>query len=122
MVVTTPTKRARITELKDLGLSDREVGRRIGVDHKTVGRVYREHRVKHDFYNIPRRCGRPHRLSKADARQATMYLARGHAQDAADVCRQLFPTVSASTVRRALKDEGIHSAVRCKKPALTKKH
>src|SRR6266567_8047516 len=67
-MVTTPTKKARIVQWKDLGLTDREVANKENVNHSTVSRVYMRYGKTRNFYNKRPRTGRPHKLDAYDMR------------------------------------------------------
>lgn len=63
--------------------------------------------------------GRPRALTDRDMRRAVRAIDSGGAIDGADVRKQLFPEVGASTLRRNLCEVGLEGRVRREKPLLT---
>lgn len=122
MAPCTPTKRARIVQMHDRGMTFNDIARDLGLHPSTVSRNYAKFHKKHDYYRKTGAGGRPRLLNARDLRHAEQEIVSGHARDGADVHRQLFPHVGASTIRRNLCEIGLHGRVRRAKPLLTKKH
>lgn len=68
MVYTTPTTRARIVTMMDNGATQRQVGRQLGIDHKTAGNVYKKIKQGYSYYYYAPKSGRPTLLSKTNHR------------------------------------------------------
>lgn len=118
----TPTKKASVWQYHIDGLSNRQIATRLGWDRRTIDRTVTLMKEHPDPYYITPRPGRPRSLTASDIAFAKLSLKRGHARDAADIQRELFPNTGASTVRRALAMAGLHGRVRRKKPYLMKRH
>lgn len=121
-MVTTPTKKARIVQLKALGLTDRDIANKENVNHSTVSRINARYAVTRDFYDKRPRSGRPRKIDTYNTRIALRMLANGTARDTTDLKRKQFPTISVDTVRRQLKRAGLNGRVRRKKPLLRRIH
>lgn len=99
-----------------------DIASSVGVSKSTAERTYCQMRINPDPY-IKKHGGGPKRLlDERDLRKADRAIKSGVCDDAADVRRELFPHVSAATVRRRMAEYGLNGRVRAKKPLLTKKH
>jgi transposase len=114
--------RNNILSLIDSGLSSRQIGAQLGVNHATVCRV----RASVRSGTQGRRAGRPRKLSVVDKRQLVRTITSGKADTAVQLAQELKNTtemdVSAETVRRALKEAGLKAIVKKKKPRLLPRH
>jgi len=119
---TTPTKKARIIEMKVHGDSNRQIATKFGIDQSTVGRIWRRYQEDQDFYSIGTKMGRPAKLTDKDAKFAALALARGQAKTAADIQREYFPEVHPDTVRNHLRKTGLEAHIKRKVPYLKPQH
>jgi hypothetical protein len=72
------------------------------------------------------RPGHPRLLSKRHERRIVCYISSGECSTAVDIQKKLKIDdqidISAETIRRILKKNGLKSKIKCKKPYLSKKH
>ncbi|KAF8064147.1 hypothetical protein FPV67DRAFT_1420424 [Lyophyllum atratum] len=118
MVACTPTKKARILEMKAQGKPFLEIGNALGIHPTTASRNYdklMEQGENPDFYTKTPIPGRPRALSPHAERRAKRAITSGECSDATDVQRELFPHVDPSTVRRMFIRMGMHGRIRSKK-------
>lgn len=117
MVYTSPTKVARVVELKSLGLSDDVIARRINLHRTTIHRLLTRYQESggNPYYRRPKP-GRPHKLQERDARHAALLLARGDVTNVTEIVRTSFPDVSRHTMGRALHKYGLVCRVRRRRP------
>ena len=114
--------RARIVNLLELGKSSREIAEEVHVSHSAVLRVRRQMCPA-----TPRRVGgRPPKLSPSHRRALVRRVTTGKCLTATRAARELANTdnvsVSRDTVARALRQAGLRSSVRLKRPQLTAAH
>ncbi|GBE84304.1 hypothetical protein SCP_0602820 [Sparassis crispa] len=121
MVYTTPTKSGRIVEQYRSGRSSRAVAKEFHVSPQTVCSLAKKFKENGNIYPLPKP-GRPCKLTAQDADFAVLQLDRGRAENVADLQRSYFPNVGPKTLRRAMRTNGLISAVRRRVPFLTKKH
>ena len=115
-------RRNNIIALANEGLSSREIESRLHVGRTTVSRI----RSEIDM-SVKKRCGGcPKKLTAADKRKLARTITSGQADTAAQVKRAINDTcdinISVDTVRRALKEVGLKSGVKPKKPLLQPRH
>ena len=122
MTETTPTKKSRIVQLKDLGHTNRDVVEKENVNPSTVSRIYGRYGKTQKFYEKKHRSGRPHKLNDYDIHIALRKLSNGSARNATDLQKKEFPNVSVNTLRRELERRGLNAHIRRKKPLLTPIH
>lgn len=122
MVQCTPTKKARIVQMRASGQKFPDIANILGLHPSTVRRNWAKVHQTKDFYAKPTRTGRPRLLSPRSLRRAEREITSGRVRDGSDVKRQLFPTVGASTIRRNLCEIGLNGRVRRPKPLLSKIH
>ena len=122
MTKCTPTKKARIFQMRQLGTEFTDIANQLNLDVSTVRQNYKKVRKTEDFYAKPSRPGRPRVLGPRALRCAEQAITSGQARDGADVRRQLFPNVGASTMCRNLSEIGLKGCMRRKKPLFTKVH
>lgn len=119
----TPTKRRAICVLRDTtNMPFEEIGAKLGCDKSTAVRNYHKFHETHDWYQKPTTRGRPRAMDDYQRRLAVRKLRSGAARDGADLQRQEFPDIGASTVRRTLAEMGFHGRRRRKMARITLKH
>ena len=103
-----------ILELIDNGLSSHRIAARLGVSHRTAGKVRAEARP----YAQKRRAGRPAKLTAADKRWLARLVITGRVDNAVQLTRQLRNSTnvecSVQTVRRALKEAALKAMLKKK--------
>lgn len=117
MVYTSPTKVARVVELKSLGFSDDVIARRVSLHRTTIHRLITRYRESgnNPYYRRPKP-GRPHKLQERDARHAAIMLARADVTNVTELVRTSFLDVSRHTMGRALHKYGLVCRVRRRRP------
>ena len=111
-----------ILSLLDSNFTARQIAPRVGVSIGTVSMVRKNH-----IPNMPKSLGGcPTKLSEPDARHATRLINSGKADTAVQVHKVLQGITnqdfSVQTVRRKLKQAGMKSAVKTKRPFSSKYH
>jgi transposase len=114
--------RNSILELIDNGLSSHKIAAQLGVHHATVNRVRAEARPDAQ----KSQGGRPAKLTATDKRMLVRRITSGKADNAVQLTRQLSDItnkkVSAQTVRRGLKEEGLKAVHKKKAATFAKAH
>lgn len=117
-----PDQITSITNLVHDGKSTREIGKILGCGQATVVK-YRKIILNEILELKP---GRPQKLSPRDKRAITRLILSGRAKTAVGVSKILNfereDKVSAETIRRALKGQGLKAIKKKKKPKLSKVH
>jgi transposase len=117
-----PTTVQNIISLLDSKHSTREIATRVGVSQGTVSNIRNQHCPTLSKSSG----GRPPKLSENDIRQSVRAITSGKADTAVQVRQMLGnitnTSVSANTVRRGLKNAGLKSVVKTKKPLLLNRH
>ncbi|KAH9034339.1 hypothetical protein EDB85DRAFT_1863993, partial [Lactarius pseudohatsudake] len=116
MVYTSPSKVARIVELKNIGQSDYEIAHRFNLHRTTIPRLIKRFAESGDPYFRKHKPGRPRKLQERDACHGAILLVRTEAANVAKLTKLAFPHVSRPTVSRALHQYGLISRVRRSKP------
>lgn len=103
------------------GKSLREIGRIVDKSFSTVRNIINKYKLSKRIADLPR-SGRPKKLSYRDvskiARQVKKNPGASAVKIAEDISNEGGMKVSASTIRRALHSEGLHSRVPRKKPLI----
>ena len=114
-------KKNSAVQLLSQGISIRDVAAQVNISAATIGRIAQR--------NLPDRAnnrpGRPRLLSDTDKRKIIRDITSGNYDTAAQVSRSLThdtSTVSCTTIRRVLKEGGLHAAPKVKKPLLSLRH
>jgi transposase len=115
-------KENAVIQLLSQGLSLRKVAEQVGIGASTVGRIARR--------SLPDRvrgmAGRPRLLSDTDKRKIMRDILSGNCDTAvqatASLARDAGVVVSTNTVRRVLKESGLHASPKVKKPMLSLRH
>ncbi|QRV94906.1 DDE superfamily endonuclease [Ceratobasidium sp. AG-Ba] len=123
---TTAVTKAFIIALKKLGLSDREVARRVTtklqkVSHTTVANVTRNCKKGLPIDQEASRPGRRNKLTLQDARYAVICMRRSRYPNAAHVQRTSFPQISTRALQRYLHRNGLRAYHSRKVPMLKDK-
>ncbi|KAJ3494693.1 hypothetical protein NLJ89_g10752 [Agrocybe chaxingu] len=96
----TPTKRTTICVMRKAGYSNDEIRAALtgyhDISNKTIGRVIKKYGEKENYYET--------------------------AHDATDLQKNYFPDVSVSTMKRALRQEGLESHIRATVPFISNKN
>lgn len=117
-----PSKRARIRELRDQHWLNIQIAKKFAVHKSTIGRMLHKMDLHDDPYFVTPGRGRPPIIDKDDILYARRKFKGGFWKDGADAQREHYTRAGASTWRRKLAEAGLHGRVRRKKPMLTKKH
>ena len=120
-----PLPQAIIKEARQLmmdGVSTRKTALRLGISQASASRIYADCKE-----NMPvNKGGRPRKISAETVEYLKVNMKRGTlktAVEARNAANQLLPdTVSASTIRRRLKEAGLTAKRRVKRPALKRLH
>ncbi len=121
-LVYSPTKRARIYYLKKAGKTNDEIRKKFGPHRSTINKIVKDFEENHHFYPLKGPVGPKLKMSVRDDRIAVRAIASGTAKTAVDVQQTLFPHVHPQTVRRHLKNKGLHAYKRWKVPLLQTRH
>ena len=118
-------QRARIILLFEEGYTSRQIATREKVAQSTVIDTRKRMQVTGNLHD-KQRSGRPRLLSKRHERRIVRYISSGECSTAVDIQKKLKIDdqidISAETIRRILKKNGLKSKIKCKKPYLSKKH
>lgn len=122
MVVCTPTKIARVIQMRDQGDTFDEIADQLLILKSAACRNYHKYKGTDNYHYREPKPGRPRKLSDHHCRLAVRKIRGGQARDASDLQRQEFPDLSACTVSRALTQRGLPARRRRKKFFLNAKH
>ena len=98
MVTCTPTKKARILNFHNQGLTFQEIGDKLGLHCSVVSRNHQKMLQNPDPYQKTPAPGCPAKMTPSKLRCAARAITNGTAVDATDVKRQYFPEISVRTV------------------------
>ena len=112
MTICTPSKRARMLELHDLGFSNSDIATRIGVNKLTIGRHMKSLCRTRDPYDMKKSPGRPKTFDLRMLHQAARGIMSGQYPDATALQREMFPDIHSTTVRHALCKISLNGCVR----------
>lgn len=102
--------------------SSRQIAAQLGVSHATVMRVH----AKSRSITQKQKGGRPNKLTITDKRNIVRNITSGKANTAVDLVKNVREStgieVGPDTIRRALKEAGLRSATKVKKPYLQPRH
>ena len=113
----------QIIGMKNAGLSCRDIGTRLGVNHTVISRLVQKHGLTGQVKDRPR-SGRPRKTSARDDR-ALVYMSNRHPMAGSRYLRQHWNAgvrASTSTVRRRLKAVGLRARRPIRRPFLTPRH
>lgn len=117
MVTCTPTKKARIMQLRKQGWKFKDIGNEIGLESSVVSRNYNKLIKKGphpDLYHHEPIPGRPKIITPHAERRAVRLITSGECRDATDVQRVLFPRLHPTTVRQMFIRKGMPGRIRKK--------
>jgi hypothetical protein len=77
---------------------------------------------KENYDEVGHSSGRPHKLSPRDIRVALRHLSNKDSTTASDLQREYFPQVNVVTVKRALREEGLHPYIQASVPFISTKN
>jgi len=122
MKPTPPRTIKQAITLVSQGQSTREVASKLNLSHTTIRRI-----IANNMEDVPmNKGGRPRKIQASTVEHIKVNLKRGlykTVTDAMDQANIINPVpISASTVRRRLKEAGLIAKKLVKRPALTKKH
>ena len=116
------TQRNHILSLLDSGHSAHQISSSTGVHHTTISKLHRQYCP----YLQKHSGGRPKKLSEADTRYALHLITSRKAENAVQITQTLKDitnqSLTAQTTHNYLKIAEMKSAVKTKKPLLTKQH
>ena len=118
MTVATPTKVAKIFTLREEGLSERKIAKRLPLSQKTVNRVLNCPEKRKDPYYKKPKPGATSKLTDQEKRLVVRNVRSGKAHDAVDVHNHFYRHVSPSTIWRILRNTDLNAWVMRKKPFL----
>jgi transposase len=122
MKAITKTKENEAVKLLEKGLSVRKVSTQLSLSSATIGRISKKRTPE----RINAKPGRPKLLSDTDKRKIIRDITSGKCKTATQASSELAKTtnvnVSADTIRRALKENGLFAAPKIKKPLLSLRH
>ena len=114
--------RSNVISLMNQGYSTREISTKLGVGRSSVSRIYKESSLS---IQLPPK-GRPQILTSRQKTFIVRSLCSGKMDTAVDAQKELQLTqqthVSAQTIRNMLKEQGLKSIVKKKKPLLKTHH
>ncbi|TFK17686.1 hypothetical protein FA15DRAFT_604601, partial [Coprinopsis marcescibilis] len=107
MVCTSPTKVARVFDLKRLGKNDDDIAHRLGIHRTTVSRIFAsKEREANPYFRKPKP-GRPRKLTEREIRVGARMLAKTEVANATELQKTEMPHVTRWTVARNLKAAGL---------------
>lgn len=123
---TTAAHRAVICTMKRLGSSNDDirtalVGRH-DISDRQIHRIFVRYGDKENYNDVGQSSGRPRKLSGRDTRVALRHLSNQDCVTASDLQREYFPQVSVATLKRTLREQGLHAYVKASVPFITKKN
>lgn len=114
-----PSKKSVIWELHCSGKSNSDIARKYHRHPSTIANVIdKMDQYRNPYYKVPGR-GRPRKLDAHDDLQMVRAIRSGNYRDAADVHRDMFQHVEASTVRRHMIDNRFYGRIRRARPYLS---
>jgi len=117
--------RAKILALHEQGYSHTSIGKIVGKRQPSISRFLRTFCGRASLSDLPGR-GAHRKLTTRDEHMVKRLILSGECQSAAEVARQApnlgLPSVSANTIRSALRRQGLVAKVKPPKHFLTKSH
>jgi len=107
MTYTTPSKVSRIIDRRRQGQSQEEIAKSIGIHCTTISRILKRYKQSGDVYHVNPKTGHPHKMEIQECQIAAWMLSRVEAANATEVQKKAFPDVSAHTIHRCLKEQGL---------------
>jgi len=113
-------KKNRFIGVIESGMHVREAGRKYGITKSSADRIWRKYLEMGTTHTHPR-SGRPRKVTQHVKRVLVRESKKNRRLPLRELGKRVEPAISASTVRRALAEEGIHRRKARKVPFLTPK-
>ena len=115
--------RKEIVRLHKTGLSNREIGRRINCNEKTVRKIVKKHQETGSVSDAPK-SGRPRALSEREVRHVKIRSLRNRFETASQIRKEcnLVEKCSISTIKRRLTDFELRGCIARRKPLISTKN
>ena len=107
MTYTTPSKVSRIIDRRRQGQSQEEIAKSIGIHCTTISQILKQYKQSGDVYHVNPKTGCPCKMEIQECQIAAWMLSRVEAANATEVQKKAFPDVSAHTIHRCLKEQGL---------------
>ena len=115
--------RRKLIHLHNEGISNREIGRRLNCDEKTVWLTVKKHRTTGSVHDTPK-CGRPRVTSHREDRAIKIRSLRNRFETAPELHKEcgLVGKCSVSTVKNRLKEFKLGGCIARRKPMISVKN
>ena len=117
----TVEERGMIVGMHSNGLSNAEIGRKMGIPRTFVSNIVHLFQ-RRGTINSMKRSGRPHKLGMRHTRELSRLLTSNKHIPLARLVEQMSVRVYANTLRKVIMSLGFHNRVAAKKPYLSLKH
>lgn len=121
MPVTTPFKCSHMLEAANSGQGQHEIARHFEVSYTTVGHLLKKYMMKQTLYNLPK-TEHPRKLTSSNEAHCASLILQEKTPNVTTIQEQFYLNASVSTIRRALKRQGLHTSWFCIVPLLSKCH
>jgi hypothetical protein len=123
---TTAAQRAVICTMKRLGSSNDDIraallGRQ-DISDRQIKRIFTRYGEKENYDEVGHSSGRPRKLSPRDIRIALRHLSNQDSGNASELQRGYFPQLNVITIKRALREEGLHPYIKASVPFISTKN
>ena len=117
----TVEERGMIVGMHSTGLSNAEIGRKMGIPRTSVSNIVHLFQ-RRGTINSMKQSGRPHKLGMRHTRELSRLLTSNRRIPLARLVEQMSVRVHANTLRKVIMSLGFHNRVAAKKPYLSLKH
>ena len=117
----TVEERGMIVGMHSTGLSNVEIGRKMGIPRTSVSNIVHLFQ-RHGIINSMKRSERPHKLRMQYTRELSCLLTSNRRIPLARLVEQMSMRVHANTLRKVIMSLGFHNRIAVKKPYLSLKH
>src|SRR5258708_6141285 len=107
MTYTTPSKVSCIINCRRQEQTQEEIAKSIGIHHTTISRILKHFKKSGDVYHVNLKTGHPCKMEIQECQMAAWMLSQVEAANATEVQKKAFPEVSAHTIHRCLKEQGL---------------